>query len=97
MTDYILGAHAVGLAQTLDSGGMLNVTAGGIYWYVVDVSLEGSTMTWTIDRKLIGDPDVLSWGVIAGVERETATEEGYDSCPDEGEPRGVYALSKTWS
>lgn len=97
-TDYVVGTHAVTLPGELESGGNLYVAEGmsEVYWHVVDVSLDGSTVTWMVDRKLIGDPDVLSWAVLVGVEREDATEEEYDACPDVGEPQGVYTLTKPW-
>jgi hypothetical protein len=91
--DYTIGAHGVTLPQYLETGGHLVVSEGDLYWFVVDVAVEGPTVTWNLDRKLIGDPDVLAFGVIAGVERDDATEEGYDVFPDEGEPFALYTFT----
>ncbi|MGD8485090.1 MAG: hypothetical protein PVH07_00500, partial [Chloroflexota bacterium] len=60
---------------------------------VVDVEVEGTTVTWTVDRALLGDPDVISWAVLAGVEEE-AEEMSFDVSPNEGEPWGVYELTE---
>ena len=56
--DYIIGAHAVQLPIFVESGGMLYETAGlsELYENVVDVVVDGSTITWTVDSALIGDP-----------------------------------------
>jgi hypothetical protein len=91
--DYIIGAHGVTLPQYLEAGGHLVVSGGDLYWFVVDVAVEGPTVTWNLDRKLIGDPDALAFGVITGVERDDATEEGYDVFPDEGEPLALYTFT----
>lgn len=102
-TDYIFGTHGVTLERDVAEGSHLFVAhdEGHLIWHVVDVDVEGSTVTWTIDRSLLGDPDVLSWVVLVGVEREEGTteegaEEEYDTCPDVGQPRGVYTLRKAW-
>lgn len=97
-TDYIFGAAAVQLPEYLESGGHLYVSAGlsDVYYHVVDVEIDGKTVTWTVDRKLLGDPDVLSWVVLAGIDQEEPPQDAYDLCPDEGLPRGVYTLTKTW-
>jgi hypothetical protein len=91
--DYTIGAHGVTLPQYLEAGGHLVVSGGDLYWFVVDVAVEGPTVTWNLDRKLIGDPDELAFGVIAGVERDDATEEEYDVFPDEDEPLALYTFT----
>jgi len=103
VTDYVFGTHGVTLERDAAEGAHLYVAHGAsdLYWHVVDVAVEGSTVTWTVDRKLLGDPDVLSWVVLAAVEREEGVtaegaEEEYDTCPDVGQPRGVYTLRKSW-
>ena len=88
-----VGAHGVALPQYLEAGGRLVVSGGDLYWSGVDVAVEGPTVTWNLDRKLIGDPDGLALGVIAGVERDAATEEEYDVFPDEGEPLALYMFT----
>lgn len=93
--DYTIGAHGVTLPDYLEAGGHLVVFEGDgdLYWFVVDVAVDGPTVTWVLDRKLIGDPEVLAFGVLAGVERDDATEEEYDVFPDEGEPLAVYTFT----
>lgn len=93
VADYTIGAHGVTLPDYLEAGGHLVVSGGDLYWFVVDVAVEGPTVTWNLDRKLIGDPEVLAFGVIAGVERDDATEEEYDVFPDEGEPLALYTFT----
>jgi len=94
--DYIIGTHAVQLPFFVESGGMLYETAGlsELHENVVDVEVDGETVTWTVDRALIGDPDMISWAVLAGVEIEDAEEMSFDVSPNEGEPWGVYELSQ---
>jgi hypothetical protein len=93
--DYVIGAHGVTLPQEIDTGGHLAVYEGGseLYWFVVDVAIDGPTLTWSLDRKLIGDPDALALQVLAGVERDDSGEPEYDVLPDEGEPFIVYTFS----
>ena len=92
--DYIIGTHAVQLPIFLESGGMLYETTGmsTLHENVVDVEVDGTAVTWTVDRALIGDPDTISWAVLAGVESEDA-EDSFDVSPNEGEPWGVYELT----
>lgn len=101
--DYIIGTHAVQLPIFVGSGGMLYETTGlgQVHENVVDVEVDGATVTWTVDRELIGDPDIISWAVLAGVEiedtaetSEDTAEASFDVCPDEGEPWGVYQLTE---
>jgi hypothetical protein len=93
--DYIIGAHAVQLPILVESGGMLYETAGlsELYENVIDVAVDGTTITWTVDRALIGDPDKISWAVLAGVEMEDAEEMAFDVSPNEGEPWGLYVIT----
>jgi len=98
-TDNIFGAHAVTLPEYLESGAHLYVAEGtsDLFWHV-DVAVDGPLVTWTLDRKLIGDPDMLSWHVLAGVEREETadgeSDDESDECPDDS--RGTYTLKKAW-
>lgn len=93
--DYIIGTHAVQLPIFVETGGMLYETAGlsQVHENVVDVAVDGSTITWTVDRALIGDPDTISWAVLAGVEMEDAEEMAFDVSPNEDEPWGLYVIT----
>lgn len=95
--DYIVGAHGMTLPDYLDSGGHLVVYEGGddLYWLVVDVAVDGPTVTWSLDRKLIGDPATMALQAIVGVESDDASEEEYDVFPDEGEPYAIYEFSSS--
>jgi hypothetical protein len=98
-TDFIIGTHAVTLPEALERGGHMYPTAEGseLYWNVVDVAVEGPTITFSVDRKLLGDPDVISWHVLATVERgedAEVSEESGDECPNDS--RGTYELTKWW-
>jgi hypothetical protein len=93
--DYIIGTHAVQLPIFVESGGMLYETAGlsEVHENVVDVEVDGTTITWTVDLALIGDPDMISWAVLAGVEMDDAEEMAFDVSPNEGEPWGLYVIT----
>jgi len=64
----------------------------------VDLETADDTLTFTLDRKLIGNPLDLYFQVLLGVERDGA-EEGEemdgDAYPDEGEPPAVYRIGAT--
>ncbi len=94
--DSIIGAHAVQLPGFVESGGMVFEVAGPskVHEGVVDVEVDGPTVTWTLDRSVIGDPEVIAWAVLAGVEVEDAEEMAYDVSPNDGEPWGVYELTE---
>ncbi len=97
-TDFIIGTHAVTLPEALERGGHMYPTAEGseLFWHVVDVAVEGPTITFAVDRELLGDPDVISWHVLAGIERgegEEEPEESFDDCPNDS--RGTYELTKS--
>jgi len=93
--DYVIGSHGVTLSETLDEGAHLVAPDGDLYWFVVDLAVDGPMVTWRVDRKLIGDPEAVAIQVLAGVERADATEEEYDIFPAEGEPHAMYVLSET--
>jgi hypothetical protein len=61
---------------------------------VIDVAVDGPTVTLTVERALLGDPDELAFFVVAMTEgSEEGAEPVYDVCPDEEELPGVYAFT----
>lgn len=92
-SDFAIGAHGVTLGTLVEEGGHLAVGDGtDLYWLVVDVAVDGPIVTWRLDRKLLGDPDALAVQVLAGVEHEDPSADGYDSFPDDGERLVVASL-----
>lgn len=103
--DYAIGTHGATLPDFLETGGHLFESGehGDLWWHVVDVASEGPTLSFTLDRKLIGDPSTVAWAVLVGVEGdrveedESATQdEQYDTHPEVGQPFAVYVLQKPW-
>lgn len=84
--DYVIGAHGANLAESADRGAHLYATDGsgdGLLWQVVDVAVDGTKLTLTVDRHLLGDPDIVQAIAHAATEGpETAA--GADACPDSG-------------
>jgi hypothetical protein len=94
--DYIIGTHGMMLPTELDSGAsLLGVEDGSHYWQVVDVAVHGPTVTWSVDRQLIGSPRSLGVLVVAGIESEDATELEYDIFPEIDEPFALFELGAT--
>jgi hypothetical protein len=58
---HILGVHGATLEGEAVTGATLwdasLIEGDPVFWRVVDVEVEGSTLTLAVDRKLIGDPD----------------------------------------
>jgi hypothetical protein len=82
--DYVIGAHGANLTETAETGAHLYTTDGpgdGLLWQVVDVAVDGTTVTLTLDRHLLGDPEALTAVAHAAVEgpEEAAAA---DACPD---------------
>ena len=49
-----------------------------VFWRVVDVEVEGATLTLAVDRKLVGDPEELYFvGIVSAEGQEVG-----DFCPD---------------
>ena len=90
---HLLGVHGATLEQEAVSGANLFdatlTESDPVFWGVVDVEVEGTILTLTVDRKLVGDPDDLYFVGIASTEGQ----EVGDFCPDvqELEP-GRYQL-----
>jgi len=91
---YTTGTHGVTLESQLDTGALL-VTQADMYWYVVDLDVDGPVLTFTVDRKLLGSPLDLYWQVLVGVEREESVEDEGGLYPDEGEPPALFRIGKT--
>ena len=93
--EYALIVHGATLPQEETTGsGLYDATAtdgNEVFWRVVDVEVDGSILTLTVDRKLVGDPEVLYFQTAVGSEGEDESG-GYDMCPDEDEGPGEYEL-----
>ena len=93
--EYVLGVHGATLETEVQTGSPLVDTTQPqgmvVFWGVVDADVDGPVLTLTVDKKLLGDPDVLYFQAGAASEgREEAG--GYDVCPDEDEGLGEYVL-----
>jgi hypothetical protein len=94
---WVTGTHGSTMAGAAGQGALL-ATEDDIYWYVVDVEVDDTTLAFTFDRKLLGDPTDLYWQVLVGVERDETTsddEEEGDAYPDLGEPPGHFQAGST--
>lgn len=93
---YALIVHGATLPRVAETGsGLYDTTAtegNEVFWGVVDVAVDGPTLALSVDRKLLGDPDQLSFYAWAGSEGDDG-EGGYDSCPDEDAGPGTYRLA----
>lgn len=101
---YTTGTHGVTLETHLETGALL-VTDTSMYWYVVDVDADDTTISFTFDRKLIDSPLDLYFQVLLGVEREEAMEHGGDgesemegdAYPEPDEPPALYRVgASSW-
>ncbi len=92
---YALIVHGATLPQETETGsGLFDTTAtegNEVFWGVVDVAVDGPRLALSVDRKLLGDPEALSFFAWAGSEGEDG-DGGYDSCPDEDSGPGTYEL-----
>ena len=82
---YFIGVHGATLPDEVETGApMWRATDGDgeLLWNVVDVAVEGTTITLTVDLELLGDPERLYFQVGAGTEGQEETS-GSDGCPDE--------------
>jgi hypothetical protein len=79
---HILGVHGATLEEEAVTGATLFDTSlaegDPTFWRVVDVEVEGATLTLAVDRKLIGDPEDLYFLGLAAAEGQ----DGVDTCPD---------------
>lgn len=93
--EYILGVHGATLETEVKTGSPLfdtNQPEGmEVFWGVVDADVDGPALTLSVDKKLLGDPDVLYFRAGAASEGQDEAG-GYDACPDEDEGPGEYVL-----
>jgi len=65
--EYMLMVHGATLPQELEIGSALydstQPVGDEVFWRVVDVAVDGPTVTLTFDWKLVGDPDTLAFFV----------------------------------
>lgn len=85
--EYALIVHGATLPSDAETGAGLydstRAVGDEVFWRVVDVAVDGSTLTLSVDRKLIGDPETVYF--MAGASSEGQEETTiYDICPDDG-------------
>jgi hypothetical protein len=92
--EYMLMVHGATLPQELEIGSALydstQPVGDEVFWRVVDVAVDGPTVTLTFDWKLVGDPDTLAFFVAATSEGPAETDVG-DVYPDEDQLPGIYS------
>jgi hypothetical protein len=91
--EYMLMVHGATLVEEAEIGAALydstQPEGDEVFWRVVDVAVDGPTVTLTFDWKLVGDPDTLAFFVGASTEGPTEMDV-YDVCPDEDRLPGIY-------
>jgi hypothetical protein len=92
---FTIGTLGATLSEDLERGGHL-LAGEDLYWHVVDVAVDGPTVTFRVDRKLLGDPVDLYFRVHStALQNEPAGDE-VDLYPEEGEPAASFRLRKEW-
>ena len=94
---FVTGTHGSTMQEAADQGTIL-ASEDDMFWHVVDVEIDDATLSFTFDRKLLGDPEDLYWQVLVGVERDQSIgeeEEEGDAYPDLGEPPGHLPAGST--
>jgi hypothetical protein len=92
--EYLLIVHGATLAEEAEAGASLFDTTQAegdeVFWGVVDVHVDGATLTLTVDRKLVGDPEELYFLGLAVAEGQ----DDVDLCPDaqRGPGEGEFRL-----
>jgi hypothetical protein len=93
--EYVMGVHGATLAEEEKRGSTLFDTTrpqgDEVFWGVVDAEVEGPVLTLAVDRKLVGDPEVIYFHAAATSEGQGEANR-YDACPDEEEGPGEYVL-----
>jgi len=91
--EYMIMVHGATLPEEAEIGSALydgtQPEGDEVFWRVVDVAVDGSTVTVTLDWKLVGDPDTLAFFVAASTEGPTEADV-YDVYPDEDHLPGIY-------
>jgi hypothetical protein len=91
---HLVIVHGATLAEGAESGVPLYDTTQAegdeVFWGVVDVNVDGATLTLNVDRKLVGDPEELYFlGLVVAEGQDDA-----DVCPDaqRGPGEGEFRL-----
>lgn len=90
------GFSLMTLTDTLPNDRVMggHLLAGDVlYWHVVDVAVDGPTVTFRLDRKLLGDPPDLWFRVYSAALHDSLYTEEVDHFPDECGPPALYRLS----
>lgn len=92
---YGIIVHGVTLPQEADTGAPLVVglmeEEYDVFERVVDVAVDGSTVTLSVDRKPLGDPEAVYFFAAVSVEGQAGSTQS-DVCPDEDKGPGEYSL-----
>lgn len=93
--EYAIIVHGATLPEEEKKGSNLYDTTqpegDEVFWGVVDADVEGPVLTLTVDRKMLGDPEVIYFHAAATSEGQEDPN-GYDACPDEDAGPGEYVL-----
>jgi hypothetical protein len=89
---YAIATMGLTLPRDLGAGSHL-LAHNELYWGVVDVAVDGPTVTFRLDRKLLGEPTDLYFRVYAAAMHGTLYTEDTDQYPEEDEPPAHYTLS----
>jgi hypothetical protein len=81
VTDFDTGVHGVTLERDLEQGAVLASEAGFLEG-AVKVAVDGPTVTLTLTRESLGDPDRIMFTMLAGREMEDDEGSGEDFFPD---------------
>jgi hypothetical protein len=79
--DRTTGVHGVTLERTVDDGAIL-LRDDEMLEGAVTVAVDGPTVTLTLTRESLGDPDRMTFVVLAGREVEDGQPGGEDFFPD---------------
>ena len=90
---YSMASVGAMLPGELETGGHL-LAGNDLYWRVVDLALDGAAITFSVDRKLLGDPDGLYFRVYSAALQGSLYTEQVDHFPEVDEPPARYTLSR---
>jgi hypothetical protein len=90
---YTTGTHGMTVEDQRQTGGFL-AAGEELYWYVVDAEVDGSVVSFTVDRKLLGDAPQLYWQVLTGLDRADTDEDEIDVYPDTDRPPALYVAGE---
>ncbi len=89
---YAIATLGSTLPRDLEAGSHLLVQ-NELYWGVVDVAVDGRTVTFRLDRKLLGEPTELYFRVYAAAMHGSLYTDETDQFPGEDESPAHYTLS----